>query len=59
MLEHFKKHNIECDKNIIIHDWVHYHALQPGVVAGCFKGYVTLECHVVNDKLIYKLIKLN
>ena len=59
MLEHFKKHNIECDKNIIIHDWVHYHSLQPGVVAGCFKGYITLECHVVNDKLIYKLIKLN
>ena len=59
MLEHFKKHNIECDKNIIIHDWVHNHALHVVAVAGCFKGYVTLECRVVNDKLIYKLIKLN
>ena len=36
-----------------------YYTLLKLIVLGCFKGYFTLECNVVNDKLIYKLIKLN
>ena len=58
MLEHFKKHNIHCEQNIIIHDWVHNN-FYLGSALGCFKGYVTLECNVVGGNLIYKLIKLN
>lgn len=50
MLEHFASEGIHSEEKMLIQDWDKYKENDE-----VYEGNVTLECHVVNEKLTYKL----